>query len=185
MFSSRNFVWVFFKSARATLNRILSMSGRAGSHCSARVAHCCRRLLQLRRPGLSLCWLLSLQSTGWAGGQERRCTGFAALQPVEPSQTRGQTCVPCTGRQILNHWTMRGVLGPLFIVSSSCKYFQLYLLKYSRHNCIKICICYLHCLNSLTIWSCACCFSRCFASSCEYFKITKLLLKDWTIIIQY
>ena len=32
-------------------------------------------------------------------------TGSAALQDVESSQIRDQTCVPSTGRQIPNHWT--------------------------------------------------------------------------------
>ena len=29
------------------------------------------------------------------------------MQPVESSQTRDQTCAPCIGRQILNHWNMQ------------------------------------------------------------------------------
>ena len=36
-------------------------------------------------------------------------TGLAVLQYVESSQTRHQTRVPCTGRQILNPWTARKV----------------------------------------------------------------------------
>ena len=35
---------------------------------------------------------------------------LAALQHVGSSQTRGQTCVPCIGRQILNLWATREVL---------------------------------------------------------------------------
>ena len=31
------------------------------------------------------------------------------------SQTRDQTCVPCIGRQILNHWTSRKVPGIAFL----------------------------------------------------------------------
>ena len=30
---------------------------------------------------------------------------LAALRHVGSSQTKDQTCVPCIGRQILNHWT--------------------------------------------------------------------------------
>ena len=36
-------------------------------------------------------------------------TGLAALQHVGSSYIRDQTHVPCTGRQILNHWTTRKV----------------------------------------------------------------------------
>ena len=39
---------------------------------------------------------------------------LSALWPVESSQTRDQTCVPCVGRWVLVHWTTREVL---FIVS--------------------------------------------------------------------
>jgi len=38
-------------------------------------------------------------------------SGLVALWHVGSSQTRDQTCVPCTGRQILNHWTTREVLS--------------------------------------------------------------------------
>ena len=33
--------------------------------------------------------------------------GFVALRHVRSSQTMDRTCVPCIGRQILNHWTTR------------------------------------------------------------------------------
>ena len=48
--------------------------------------------LQLRCAGFSLWWLLS-----WP-------TGLVTLRHVGPSQTRGQTCVSCIGRQVLYHW---------------------------------------------------------------------------------
>ena len=68
--------------------------------------------------GFSLQCLLLLQSTGsshvgfsscstWA--QELWCTGLVALQHVGSSWTRARTCVPCTGRRILNHCTTREV----------------------------------------------------------------------------
>ena len=36
--------------------------------------------------------------------------GLVALRHVESSRTRDRTCVPCTGKRILNHWTTREVL---------------------------------------------------------------------------
>ena len=36
-------------------------------------------------------------------------TGLIAPWHMESSQTRNQICVPCIGRQILNHWTTRDV----------------------------------------------------------------------------
>ena len=42
----------------------------------------------------------------WVCGLQQLCSvGLAALWHVECSRTRAQTCVPCTGRQILNQWT--------------------------------------------------------------------------------
>ena len=41
--------------------------------------------------------------------------GLVAPQHGETSQTRHRTCVPCTGRQILNHWTAREVPFPSFL----------------------------------------------------------------------
>ena len=50
----------------------------------------------------------SLQSTASA----LWLTGLAALRQVGSSQTRDRTHVPCTGGQILNHWTTREVPEP-------------------------------------------------------------------------
>ena len=43
------------------------------------------------------------------------CTGLAAPRHVGSSWTRVQTCVPCIGRQILNHWTTREVLERILL----------------------------------------------------------------------
>ena len=55
--------------------------------------------------GFSLQRLLLLLGTGWRvlRLQELWHMGSAAPQHVGSSQTRDQTHVPCTGRQILNH----------------------------------------------------------------------------------
>ena len=43
------------------------------------------------------------------GLQQLWCTGLVALRHVESSQTRDQACVPCFGRQVLDHWTTKEV----------------------------------------------------------------------------
>ena len=78
--------------------------------------------------GFSLRWLPPLRSTGsrctgfsscgtpaqqlWLAGsraqaQQLQCTGLVAPRHVGSSQTRARTCVPCIGRQILNHCATR------------------------------------------------------------------------------
>ena len=54
--------------------------------------------------GFSCCGALAL---GWSGFRSGGAVGLVALQHVGSSQTRNQTHVPCTGRQILNHRTAR------------------------------------------------------------------------------
>ena len=41
--------------------------------------------------------------------QQLQHTGLAAPLHVQASQTRDSIHVPCIGRQILSHWTTRGV----------------------------------------------------------------------------
>ena len=67
---------------------LLSSCGAQTSHCSS--FSCCRA------------WLQSKQEAQWL-----YCISSTTLQPVESSQTRDQTCAPCIGRQILNHWNMQ------------------------------------------------------------------------------
>ena len=78
-----------------------------------------RNYSSLQCMGVSLWWLLLLQSTGsrcmgfrncgaWA--QLLRCINLVALRHVGSSWTRDQACVPCIGRQILIHWAIRQVL---------------------------------------------------------------------------
>ena len=63
-------------------------------------------------------WCTDFSSYG-AQAQQLWCMGLVALRHVGSSQTRDQTCVPCTGMWILNHWTTREVLqGPCFILDS-------------------------------------------------------------------
>ena len=70
--------------------------------------------LQLQRAGLSVWWLLLLQSTDARvhGLQQLWHMGLVAPWPVGSSWTRDQTFVP--SRWILNHWTTRHVLGNYF-----------------------------------------------------------------------
>ena len=82
-------------------------------------------------------WELLSSGSVWAS----HCSGFScgpwALGPTdlvagwyaESSWTRDQTYVPCTGRQILNHWTTREVYIQLLCQR---KAFNRFLLKYSK-----------------------------------------------------
>ena len=50
--------------------------------------------------------------SAWAVGswlQWLWCEGLVVPQHVGSSWIRDQTCVPCIGRQVLNHWTTREV----------------------------------------------------------------------------
>ena len=57
----------------------------------------------LRCVDFSSWWLFLLRSTGSRWAQCLWHTGLAAQRHVEPSRTRDWTCLPCNGRQILNH----------------------------------------------------------------------------------
>ena len=62
----------------------------------------------------------TLGCAAWAslfGGQRLCSAGLVALKHVEYSRTRDRTYVPCTGRQILNHWATREV--PLHSILSN------------------------------------------------------------------
>ena len=68
-----------------------------------------------REHRLKACGLTYLQLLGSrAQAQELWCANLDASSRVGSSQTRDQTHVPCTGRQILNHWTTREVPVSLF-----------------------------------------------------------------------
>ena len=70
--------------------------------------------------GFSLLQLLLLQSTSFgAQAQYLCCLSLVAPRHMVSSQTRDQTCVPCTGRWILYHWTTREVSLSGFQLSKS------------------------------------------------------------------
>ena len=106
--------------------RGLSLVVASGGHSSSRCT------------GLSLSRPLLLRSTG------SRCAGsvIVAHGPVAPrhvgsSQTRARTCVPCIGRQILNHCATRGVLSlslnfDILIIMCQCGSLWVHLLEFSR-----------------------------------------------------
>ena len=78
----------------------------------------CTGYLQRRWVGAAVelwCAGFSLRSTGsGAWSQWLWHIGLVPPWPVEPPQTRDRACVPCIGRQILNHWTTREVQLPVF-----------------------------------------------------------------------
>ena len=51
--------------------------------------------------------------------QKLWCIGWLSSRHVGSSCTRDQTCVPCIGRQIPNHWTTREVQTPLLLTHLS------------------------------------------------------------------
>ena len=63
-----------------------SCSGQGASHCG----------------GFSCCAALALGMQASVAVVHRLSCGLSCLRYVSSSQTRDQTCVPCTGRQILN-----------------------------------------------------------------------------------
>ena len=66
-------------------------------------------------------WRLLLWNTDF------RAQGLSCSSHVGTSQTRNQTCVPCTGGWILNHWATREVLYKLFnMIITSCIYIYVY-----------------------------------------------------------
>ena len=82
--------------------------------CGAQASHCHGFLLLWstgsRRTGFSSCgtWTQQLWAVGSrAQAQQMLRTGFLAPWHVGSSRARAQTCVPCIGRQILNHCATR------------------------------------------------------------------------------
>ena len=71
-------------------------------------------------------WLMGSR----AQAQQLWLTGLVAPRHVGSSRTRARTCVPCTGRQILNHCTTREVpcLLSYFALCTLC------LVPYVAHN---------------------------------------------------
>ena len=98
-----------FCGARALGAWASVVAGRGLSSCS---------MWALEPAGFSSCgaWAQWLQCTGSRvrGLQQLWVAGFVAPWRVGSSQTRARTCVPCIGRQILNHCTTREALSLYF-----------------------------------------------------------------------
>jgi len=79
-------------------SQAFSSCGKWGllSRCGTRVSHC---------SGFSCC---RIQVQGHVGSVWN--TGLVALRHMGSSRSRDQTCVPCIGRWIVNHWTTKEVL---------------------------------------------------------------------------
>ena len=87
--------------------RGLSLVAASGGHSSSR----CAGHSSSRCAGLSLSQPLLLRGTGSRRtGSVVWLTGLVAPWHVGSSQTRARTCVPCIGRQILNHCATREAL---------------------------------------------------------------------------
>ena len=94
-----NLVLIFLKKSYFFILTVLSL------HCCAQAFSGCsgQELLIVAVCRLLIPWLLLLQSTGSrVRAQYSWRTGLVTLRHVGSSQTRNQTCVPCSGRRILN-----------------------------------------------------------------------------------
>ena len=80
---------------------------RRRARLSLAVASRGRSSPQLQCAGLPLLWLLWLQSIG-SGAH-----ALVASRHTGIFMDRGSSCVPCTGRWLLNHWTTREVLAEI------------------------------------------------------------------------
>ena len=101
--------------------RGLSPAAASGGHSSSRCA------------GLSLSRPLSWRSTGSrrAGSVIVAHGSLVALRNVGSSQTRAWTCVPCIGRQTLNHCATREALSTFWLdcfLLLSCMSFFIFLI---------------------------------------------------------
>ena len=81
--------------------------------CYVRAFSSCGKwgLFQLRCAGFSLQWLLLQSRISGAWAQYLWLMCLVALQHVQSSWSRDQTCVAFTGSWILNHWTTKEVKG--------------------------------------------------------------------------
>ena len=95
--------WVFV--AVQGLSLVVASGGCSSSWCSG-----------VSQQRFLLLWSTGLRHAGCSnyspGVQQLWCASPAASGHVGSSQTRDRTCVPCMGRQILNHWTTRKSLRP-------------------------------------------------------------------------
>ena len=104
--------WVFVSV------RGFSLVAARGGHSSSRCVG-----LSLSRP-----LLLGAQAPD-AQAQQLWPTGPVAPQHVGSSQTRARTCVPCIGRQTLNHCATRKALTSSFLISM-----YLWIFQFSSYN---------------------------------------------------
>ena len=81
--------------------------------------HCCvgSFLVVVCRLLTAVAALLAERGLQMLGSQQLRCMGLVALCHVKSSWARDQTCEPCVGRRILNHWTTREVQDPIHAFS--------------------------------------------------------------------
>ena len=106
LFFFNKFIYLFIYLFLAVLGlrfcaRAFSSCGERGAtlHRGARASHC----RNLSFCGLSCCRAQAPD----AQAQQLWLTGPIAPRHVGSSQTRARTCVPCIGRQILNHCATR------------------------------------------------------------------------------
>ena len=149
----------------------------------------CAGFLQLQRAGATLCCGVQASHCGgfshcraWALGmraqqlwltvsrmqaQQLWCMGLVAPWHVRSSRTRAQTCVPCIGRQILNHCTTREVPVGMYLLS----FYYLFSNCFCSSSQFVSSFCFNHC--GLMIFFCSMLVSLSFQFLCIYYRVLK------------
>ena len=89
----------------------------SGLSCGTWDLRCSMRDLSLRHAAFSLAVAQAPACSGSVDAAHGLSCPAACGIPVSP--TRDGTCIPCTGRQILNHWTTREIPDIAFLLQGN------------------------------------------------------------------
>ena len=141
-----NFIYLFGCAAYSLLHRLFSSCGKQGL-----LSSCC---VWASSGSGFLCCVQSTSSRAWGlqqsqfPGSELWHMGLVVLQHVGSSQTRDQTRVSYTGRQILYHWAIKPQSLLLIFLGHSafklCPETGMQMALLSNRNWEASCLTYLH-----------------------------------------
>ena len=107
--------WFFFLKMSVMFAHLFIFIFDCAGSSLLRTAFICSEtgVLLVAECGLTVVASLAAEHVLWVCGL-RSCGTWALAAPwhVESSQTRDRTCFPCTGRQILIHWSTREFSTP-------------------------------------------------------------------------